>query len=269
MAGLTNKQLTLIRETPEEWTPYVFDKEPGKKPLKTFNSVEKMGFIEKTQIDGVLLIRRTEAGSQASHKKKLLDPSSSAKVCPTCGIEKDKETGFGKNRSTRDGYQSCCLICSRAATARWKEKSDNKSKIRATKAAWRKANPESAKQSVRKCWDKNHDRYKVTGWRHWIKTRYGLTEEQYYEILERQNFGCAICGKAEADSKRKRFCVDHCHDTNVVRGLLCFGCNVSLGNMNDRIDLLEKAIGYLKKFPKTGMKCVTMDQKEKTDVSCA
>jgi len=39
--------------------------------------------------------------------------------------------------------------------------------------------------------------------------------------------------------------VDHDHDTGVVRGILCFTCNVALGNIKDRRDLLLGLVDYL------------------------
>lgn len=80
-----------------------------------------------------------------------------------------------------------------------------------------------------------------------LKSNYGLTIDDYNELLESQNNVCAICGKEEARKGRKLpLVVDHCHTTDVVRGLLCQGCNLGLGHFKDDIDALEKAIVYLK-----------------------
>lgn len=41
--------------------------------------------------------------------------------------------------------------------------------------------------------------------------------------------------------------VDHCHETNKIRGLLCGKCNTLLGNAADSIEILEASIEYLQK----------------------
>ena len=201
--------------------------------------------------------------------KRTLDVDSPSKICPGCKIEKIKEEGFWKNKASRDGFSYKCKICSKEQTEKWRDSEVGKAKTRATGIEWRINNPEKIKQnkknyrennpetsrkSVQKCWNNNKDKYKVTHWRTWLRNKYGLTEGRYYEILEDQNYCCAICGSPEKDSRRQRFCVDHCHDTGIVRGLLCFSCNVLLGNANDSIGLLEEAITYLKKFPKPELK---------------
>ena len=70
----------------------------------------------------------------------------------------------------------------------------------------------------------------------------------FEELLEFQNGGCAICNKP-IDSLRRRMNIDHCHDTNVVRGLLCSGCNTGLGHLGDNIEGLLKAVAYLENTP--------------------
>jgi len=77
---------------------------------------------------------------------------------------------------------------------------------------------------------------------YWLKSKYGLTIEQYDIILESQNGVCKICGGANP----KRFAVDHDHKTGKIRGLLCSMCNGGLGLFRDNIDFLKKAIEYLK-----------------------
>lgn len=73
---------------------------------------------------------------------------------------------------------------------------------------------------------------------YYVRRVYGLTEEQY---LQMKSGPCDICGTKEGKY------VDHCHDTNVVRGWLCPGCNTAIGQFNDDIDLLKKALAYLEK----------------------
>lgn len=79
---------------------------------------------------------------------------------------------------------------------------------------------------------------------HQKKAKYGLTEEEYKKLFASQNNKCAICG-CEFNENNKGF-VDHSHINNEVRGLLCTKCNTLLGMANDNIEVLEKAIQYLK-----------------------
>jgi hypothetical protein len=81
-----------------------------------------------------------------------------------------------------------------------------------------------------------------------IRRKYGITLEQYYELLKIQNNGCAICGRAEEPDGR-RLAIDHCHSSGDVRGVLCNNCNNGLGSFGDSIDGMLKAIEYLKNPP--------------------
>lgn len=81
--------------------------------------------------------------------------------------------------------------------------------------------------------------------------KYGMTVEQYEDMLANQGGVCAICGQDEPlahgrTGRKFRLSVDHCHATGNVRGLLCQKCNRAVGLLGDSIDLLEKAVAYLK-----------------------
>lgn len=84
--------------------------------------------------------------------------------------------------------------------------------------------------------------------------KYGITEEDYYSLLKAQKGICKICGNppcskdhpANKDNKYYLH-VDHDHSDGRIRGLLCNACNNGLGRFKDRIDLLQKAIEYLKR----------------------
>ncbi len=58
---------------------------------------------------------------------------------------------------------------------------------------------------------------------------------------------CAICGRAPKAGKHLH--VDHDHDTGEVRGLLCFSCNVGVGNFGNDVDRLERTVEYLETRP--------------------
>ena len=79
-----------------------------------------------------------------------------------------------------------------------------------------------------------------------LKRYYGITFNDYLEILEAQNGRCAICGTDTPNGKGV-FHVDHCHSFGQVRGLLCHSCNVGLGHFKDQESLLLKAALYLHK----------------------
>lgn len=82
-----------------------------------------------------------------------------------------------------------------------------------------------------------------------LKRVYNITLDQYTEMQIAQNFKCAICGSTDPQSKgRKDLFIDHCHNSNKVRGLLCSKCNMGLGSFQDSTETLEKAILYLNQF---------------------
>lgn len=77
-----------------------------------------------------------------------------------------------------------------------------------------------------------------------LKSKFGITPDDYDVMFNQQNGVCAICNKPEAQNKR--LAVDHCHHTYKVRGLLCSMCNTGIGKLNDDPDLLDKAAKYLR-----------------------
>lgn len=83
-----------------------------------------------------------------------------------------------------------------------------------------------------------------------LKQDYGITPEQYADLLAAQNGACAICRKPESvmrAGKVMRLPVDHCHETGRVRGLLCHRCNRAIGLLGDDVEVLRAAIDYLEK----------------------
>jgi Recombination endonuclease VII len=77
-----------------------------------------------------------------------------------------------------------------------------------------------------------------------LKWAYNLSLETYNILIKTQKGLCAICRKKPT----KPFNVDHSHNTNQVRGLLCWTCNLLLGHARDNITILKQAIRYLQKY---------------------
>ena len=72
------------------------------------------------------------------------------------------------------------------------------------------------------------------------KTRQKLkiSDEFYEELMSNDN--CQICG-----CTMTKKCIDHCHETKKIRGVLCNNCNTALGLFNDNQKVMKDAIQYL------------------------
>jgi len=77
--------------------------------------------------------------------------------------------------------------------------------------------------------------------KHQLKYKYGLSLNDYYELIKQQSNLCKIC---DEEFNGTPF-VDHCHLSGKVRGLLCNNCNTGLGLFKDSATLLERAKQYL------------------------
>lgn len=70
---------------------------------------------------------------------------------------------------------------------------------------------------------------------------YGISIAEYRAMESAQAGRCAICG-----SDDERLVIDHCHEQNTVRGLLCGGCNAGIGMLREDPAILAAAITYLR-----------------------
>lgn len=105
---------------------------------------------------------------------------------------------------------------------------------------------EQIKQKARE----NNKKHPMTKKNGRLRAEFGITLEQYNELLEKQGGGCAICGKKmtgvkEAGKREHALYVDHDHETGKVRGILCNLCNFGLGNFLNNPVLLIRAAEYL------------------------
>ena len=145
-----------------------------------------------------------------------------------------------KRQTARDKWRAANPEADKAAKRKWLEA--NREQHRATTEAWRRANLGRFNETG-KAWKKANPgamkKYRLR--------KYGLTVEQYEAMLKEQDNRCAICG-TDTPAKHGSWCVDHCHDTNEPRGLLCVKCNAGLGHFDDSPAHLLAAERYLQRF---------------------
>lgn len=81
------------------------------------------------------------------------------------------------------------------------------------------------------------------GWAH-IRRTYGITEEQFRELMQLSRGRCPVCRRRWTDNGGP--CVDHNHSTREIRGLLCRFCNRYVIGRHRDPDLFLRGGRYLK-----------------------
>lgn len=157
--------------------------------------------------------------------------------CKVCSNERRVKTYFKYRQKNID------------RATQWKK--ENRQRVRDAVKADRLVNPEKYKKWSKDYKDRNREKVNSL---EICRTR-GLTIERYREMQEEQNGKCAICNleetrKSKGSDKITRLCVDHDHETNEVRQLLCHDCNSGLGKFKDSPELLLTAADYLIKHKK-------------------
>ena len=120
--------------------------------------------------------------------------------------------------------------------------------IKERRSAYRQANREAInerRRANRQALKQNND---PSRWNADLKRLYGISVVEYDALLAKQGGVCAICRK----HSKRRLCVDHCHLTGTVRGLLCDRCNLGLGYLKEDQASLVAALAYLGALPRDG-----------------
>lgn len=151
------------------------------------------------------------------------------KTCNRCDIDKPLEL-FQRDSGILDGFKNTCKECIRLYNIEYRKV--HRDRIRKKKQEYYTAKPEVQKSI-------------------YLRLKYNLTIEQYTSMLETQNHKCASCGSDSVEHDRyKNLCVDHCHKSGKVRGLLCHPCNTAIGAARENTKRLEACASYLKKHGK-------------------
>ncbi|MGQ0520299.1 MAG: endonuclease VII domain-containing protein [Actinomycetota bacterium] len=154
-------------------------------------------------------------------------------------------TEFYAMAGMRDGHRNECKRCNLATRAeRYRE---NPEPTRERVKRWKIANPE--REAARHAAYRASGRKGISDRKSYLKRKYGITPEDYDQLLAEQDGVCAICGRPPRTDIALH--VDHDHTTGRIRGLLCFRCNNALGDFDDDHDRLAAALHYLGPVPKS------------------
>lgn len=146
------------------------------------------------------------------------------------------------------GKYPTCRICHRLTAN--KKRNENREWFNAKQAQDRINNPDKWKAQYKHEYRKKRE---ADGDLHSLKkvcNKRRITVDRYIEMLEEQDFKCAICRQVETckdprHDRPRRLSIDHCHRTGIVRGLLCHSCNTAIGKFKDDTLMMQRAIEYI------------------------
>jgi hypothetical protein len=155
------------------------------------------------------------------------------KRCKQCG-ELKPASEFCREPNGKDGLKGSCKACCKVARRAWYVR--NRPAVMAKVQRWNRANLERVSALRR-----HRGRYPLQLRLH-LQRKYGMTLEDYDNMLAAQHGGCAICGDRPVDGRSMH--VDHKGDA--VRGILCVCCNDALGQFKDDPELILRGAEYLR-----------------------
>lgn len=141
------------------------------------------------------------------------------KICVKCGESKEYSE-FSPNGVTKKGtqkYRSRCREC------------DNARQLK-----HRKVNPNTHRYS----------KERLKGYQ--VKAAYGITYDEWLNLMNSRGWSCEICGR-EVETSGRALAIDHDHSTGALRGVLCQRCNCAIGLLSDNEETLHNAIEYLQR----------------------
>lgn len=157
----------------------------------------------------------------------MIDTTLEVKECVRCNEVKPLAE-FIPRKDRKTPYRNYCKDC------------DSKRR----KELYNKKVEYERKQAKKRHWENREVLVKEMRLRR-LKARYGITVQQYEDLLKSQNYCCPIC-LLHQDDHRQNMHVDHDHETGEIRGLLCAICNRYFTGSQRTEEKFQRAIDYLK-----------------------
>lgn len=188
---------------------------------------------------------RAKQCKECFHKSVELDTSSGFLKCPKCDETKSIDLFRYKIKYGKRAKCNVCIDCERICCR------DNMRKRRvmflegyplAPNESWKNI-PLNIKVADKNAVRKNQIKRLLRDCAIVDKDKLETIFNMYFATLS-----CQICGTEVKDLK-KVLQIDHCHETNSIRGFLCNRCNTALGFFNDSKEVIQKALDYLNQPP--------------------
>ena len=160
------------------------------------------------------------------------------KRCSKCGVVKPLDEYYTA-MGGRDGRRGECTAC---FADRRRAAYDSATSVERVKR-WRLENPEryAAYQAE---YRQRPERKRAMRDLYYRRT-YGISADEVDDMLIAQGGGCAICG--DRPERLASMHLDHDHEHQHLRGLLCLSCNQGLGKFRDDPHVLLAAVAYLRR----------------------
>jgi hypothetical protein len=162
------------------------------------------------------------------------NPETGLKVCSKCRVELPVEN-FYRRAVEQDKLDTKCRVCRGKAQTEYRLK--NLGKFLAREAEGRQKYQKTRYAATLE-WRRRNPGY------HW-RRKFNLSLEDIATMKNSQTGKCPGCLR---NLEEVKLCVDHCHTTGKVRGLLCDDCNVGIGRLRDDPTILHRLIDYLCQF---------------------
>lgn len=160
-------------------------------------------------------------------------------ICPNCGSPLE----ISKSNFNKGQFKRCAPCYNRQHLKEWyaknREQSITKAKTYYAKTRERRLQVAKERRDAMSPTERNKNNRQIA-----LKRKYGLTLEQYEQMVVAQDGRCFLCGYKPPEGAR--LAVDHCHATKTVRKLLCDICNRSLGIIERDPTWVDRALLYLK-----------------------
>ena len=172
-------------------------------------------------------------------------------------IEAKKETRAAKWKAWYEANKEKCCARERARCEAKKEsiaarrkayREAHREELREKALAYYHANKKDVGVRARERRENVHpEKRKARNKLEHIKSRYGISREEHAILRVACDGRCQICKTPFSVIWKDQECIDHCHKSKVVRGLLCRACNTGLSQFNDNPELLRAAVRYLER----------------------
>lgn len=153
-----------------------------------------------------------------------------------------------------EGYVPQCATCDTERTTTWFKK--NPTRANAIASTWRTKHPEKAKQVLIDFLKRFPFAIREQTWR---KQNIRNLDGSFFVAADWKQKLKTAKGKCESCGKKSKLGIDHNHETDFARGILCNICNLALGKIEllikkgsrklPKLKHLDSMLAYLRKYP--------------------